>query len=446
MPAVFRFAPSPTGHLHAGNARMALVNWLFARHLGGRFLLRMDDTDAERSQAEYAEAIEADLAWLGLGWDGVEHQSARMASYEDAFARLCAAGRLYACYETPDELERKRKRLLARRLPPLYDRAGLDLSTEDRAAFEAEGRTPHWRFKLDHAAIEWDDLVRGPQHFEGQNLSDPVIRRADGTFLYMLPSAIDDIDMAVTHVLRGEDHVANTALQIQMFAALGAKPPAFAHLPLMTDISGGGLSKRLGSLTLASLRDDGIEPLALMAYLAHLGTSDNIEPVADASALIAGFDITHFSRAAPKFDRKQLDGLNAAHLHGLGFDAVADRLADLGLDRADAAFWAAVRPNLMRLADAGLWHAVCFEATAPVIEDADVLEAAKSLLPPEPWDEGTWKAWTKAVGAETGQKGKGLFRPLRLALTGLDHGPELRALLPLIGRDRALKRLSGETA
>ena len=446
MTTIVRFAPSPTGLLHVGNARMALINWMFARHAGGRFVLRMDDTDAERSTAAFARAIETDLDWLGLDRDGIEHQSARMDAYEKAFEALHADGRIYACYETPDELERKRKRQLARRMPPIYDRAGLGLSDAEKQAFEAEGRTPHWRFRLDHTAIEWDDMVRGPQHFEGQNLGDPVIRRADGTFLYMLPSAVDDIDMAITHVLRGEDHVANTALQTQMFEALGADPPAFAHLPLMTDISGGGLSKRLGSLTVGSLRDDGIEPLALASYLAHVGTSDAIAPAPDMGALAAAFDITHFGRAAPKFDRRQLDGVNAAHLHGLDFDVVADRLRGLGLDQANAAFWEAVRPNLARLDDAANWHRVCFDAITPEIADADLLETALGLLPDEPWDGETWGQWTRAVGAAAGKKGKGLFMPLRLALTGLDHGPELRALLPLIGRTRAASRLSGQTS
>lgn len=445
MSAVLRFAPSPTGFLHVGNARMALINGLLATHLGGHFILRMDDTDAERSKAEYATAIERDLAWMGLSWDRVEHQSARLERYQATFDALVAAGRLYRCFETSDELDKKRKRQMARKKPPIYDRAGLSLSDDERVQFEAEGRKPHWRFKLNHAAIEWDDMVRGPQHFDGTNLSDPVLVREDGTFLYMLPSAVDDMDMAITHVVRGEDHVANTAIQIQLFEALGGTPPTFAHLPLMTDISGGGLSKRLGSLTLESLSDEGIEPLALASYLAHVGTSDAILPAPDLGALARDFDITHFGRAQPKFDRHQLDAVNAAYLHGLSFEAVAERLQEMGLAHADAALWEAVRPNLNRLSDVALWHGVCFGSITPVIEDADLTAAALSLLPPEPWDAETWKTWTGQVKDETGKKGKALFMPLRLALTGLDHGPELRALLPLIGRTRAHDRLLGKT-
>ncbi len=438
---VVRFAPSPTGMLHVGNARMALANWLYAQHKGGRFILRMDDTDADRSTAEFADAIEADMKWLGLEWDVLERQSTRMARYAAAFHRLRDAGRMYACYETPDELDYKRKRQLARGQPPIYDRAGLDLNDAQIKAFEDEGRAPHWRFRLDHEAIEWHDLVRGPVHFEGQNLSDPVLVRGNGTYLYMLPSAVDDIDLGITDVIRGEDHVANTAVQMQLFSALGATPPTFAHVPLLTDIGGKGLSKRLGSLTVASLRDGGMEAMALNSYLAHVGTSDAIEVRESLKDLAADFDIQHTGRGTPKFDPDQLKALNAAALHGLSFDDAKPRLS--GLDNVDEIFWAAVRPNLERFDDVSLWHKVCFGDVHPVIEDKDFIAAAAGLLPSEPWDETTWKAWTDAVKDATGAKGKALFLPLRLALTGLDHGPELKALLPIIGRKRASGRLNG---
>ncbi len=441
---IVRFAPSPTGHLHVGNVRMALVNWLHARSKDGQFILRLDDTDQERSTQEFAGSIQSDLEWLGLTWDRLERQSARMERYEETLESLKETGRVYACYETPEELEFRRKRLLSKGKPPIYDRSGLELSDEKREQYEAEGRKPHWRFKLDHADIDFDDLVRGPVHFHGSNLSDPVLVRGDGTYLYMLPSTVDDIDMAITDVIRGEDHVANTAVQIQIFEALGSAPPTFAHTPLLTDIGGKGLSKRLGSMTVASLKEDGVEAMALNSYLAHIGTSDAIEPRASLADLASDFDIGHTGRGTPKFDPDHLKVLNAALLHKTFFEDASPRLFALGLERADASFWEAVRPNLERFDDAGQWHEVCFGDIDPVIEDADFATAAADLLPVEPWDETTWKKWTGLVKDETGRKGKELFKPLRLALTGLDHGPELKALLPLIGRTRVLQRLSGE--
>jgi glutamyl-tRNA synthetase len=438
---IVRFAPSPTGHLHVGNARMALVNWLQARAKGGQFILRLDDTDGERSTTEFATSIENDLKWLGLEWDRLERQSARMERYRDALETLKSAACVYACYETPEELDYKRKRLMARGKPPIYDRSALQLSDQERSKYEAEGRQPHWRFKLDHGDINFDDLVRGAVHFLGSNLSDPVLVRGDGTYLYMLPSTVDDIDMAVTDVIRGEDHVANTAVQIQIFEALGAEPPTFAHTPLLTDIGGKGLSKRLGSMTVASLREDGVEAMALNSYLAHIGTSDSIEPRISLAALAADFDIGHTGRGTPKFDPEQLKMLNAALLHKMPYEDAYGRMIALGLERADATFWAAARANLERFDDVTLWHSVCFGDIEPVINDPDFTAKAAELLQPEPWDETTWKNWTGAIKEATGRKGKELFLPLRLALTGLDHGPELKILLPLIGRARVLERL-----
>jgi glutamyl-tRNA synthetase len=436
-----RFAPSPTGRLHVGNARVALINWLYARQNGGAFLLRMDDTDEERSTAEFAEAIERDLTWLGLAWDAFARQSERTERYDLAAQSLKASGRLYPCYETADELSLKRKAQLSAGRPPLYDRAALNLSEEKRRAYEAEGRRPHWRFKLEHAAIDWDDLVRGPQHFEGDKLSDPVLIREDGRPLYTLSSVVDDAELGVTHVLRGEDHVANTAVQVQLFEALGAEVPTFGHLPLLTDAEGKGLSKRLGSLSLEALRAEGVEPMTLNAYLAALGTSEHAEPALDLAELVARFDLSRYGRAAPKFDPADLDHLNARLLHILPFEAVSARLPAL-----DEETWEAIRPNLVKLDEAEGWLAICRKTLTPVIEEPDYTAEAAKLLPPEPWDEGTWGAWTGELKAATGRKGKQLFLPLRLALTGLPHGPELKALLPLIGRERAEKRLRGETA
>ncbi|HLO77063.1 MAG TPA: glutamate--tRNA ligase [Magnetospirillum sp.] len=441
-----RFAPSPTGLLHVGNARVALINWLFAKAHGGYFLLRYDDTDLERSKLEYVNAIAEDLSWLGLAWDKKAFQSQRLESYAAAAEKLKADGRLYACYETQEELEYKRKRLLSRKLPPVYDRAGLRLTDEQRRTFEAEGRKPHWRFKLEQRAVQWEDLVRGSSHVDCASLSDPVLIRADGSFLYTLPSVVDDIDFAVSHIIRGEDHVTNSAPQIQLFEALGAQPPVFAHLPLLTDISGAGLSKRLGSQSLRDWREQGVEAMALSSLLAKLGTSDAIEARVSLDQLVDDFDITHFSRATPKFDPAELGHLNARLLHALPFDAVRPRLEALGIGDASPELWEVVRGNLAALAEIGQWVQVVSGAVTPVIEDAAFTAAAAGLLPPEPWDQTTWSALTNAVKAATGRKGRELFHPLRLALTGRENGPELKNLLPLIGRDKAEKRLRGETA
>jgi glutamyl-tRNA synthetase len=447
MSLTVRFAPSPTGLLHVGNIRLALVNWLVARRVGGTVLLRLDDTDEERSTAAFAAGIERDLTWLGLTWDRQVRQSDRLALYTEAADRLKASGRLYPCYETAEELGLKRKSLLARGLPPLYDRAGLKLSEAERVRWEAEGRRPHWRFKLDHQGVNWFDLVRGHVHFEGADLSDPVLIREDNRPLYTLSSVVDDIDFGITHVIRGEDHVANTAVQIQLWQALGGPVPTFAHLPLLTDASGQGLSKRLGSLSIASLRDeDGIEPMALLSLLSRLGTSNAIEPCATLEALVESFGLEQVSRATPRFDPEELVRLNARLLHLASFAAVADRLVALGLEGVDERFWLAVRPNLTRLADAVSWWQVSHALLTPTITNLPFTQWAARVLPLEPWDETTWGVWVERIKAETGVKGKALFMPLRLALTGADHGPELKSLLPLIGRTRAEARLNGLVA
>jgi len=447
MTVAVRFAPSPTGYLHIGNLRTALVNWLFARQQGGTFLFRLDDTDEERSKAEYAAAIEADLTWMGLNWDGFARESDRYARYAEAAARLKASGRLYPCYETAEELSLKRKALLNQHKPPIYDRAALRLTDEDRARLEAQGRAPHWRFKLDHADIDWNDLVQGPKHFHGRDLSDPVLIREDGRPLYTLTSVVDDIDFAITHIVRGEDHVTNTAVQIQLFQALGGTVPTFAHLPLIAGSEGEGLSKRLGSLSIRSMRDEeGIEAMALASYLAKLGTSDAISAQNSLNELAAEFDFAKFARSTPKFDPDELLRLNAQVLHHMPFETAAPRLEALGLSGVDPIFWDAVRPNLSRLDEAHDWWAVAHAPIVPVIDDPAFAAQAAALLPEEPWGPETWGRWTDAVKAASGAKGKALFLPLRRALTARDHGPELKSLLPLIGRARALARLSGQTA
>ncbi len=436
---VTRFAPSPTGRLHVGNIRTALHNWMYAKGNGGRFLLRIDDTDAERSEERFVDAIRADLAWLGMEPDGEVRQSARFALYESRFAELVAAGRIYPAYETAQELDLKRKVLLGRGLPPVYDRAALRLSEAERAALEGQGIRPHWRFKLDHdAPIRWDDAVRGPQSFDPATMSDPVIRRADGSWLYMLPSAIDDIDMGMTQVVRGEDHVSNTALQLQMFDAMGATPPGFAHAALLTGAEG-KLSKRLGSLGVDHFREVGLEAQSVRALLARIGTSDPVEPVAEMAPLIATFDFARFGRAPARFDEAELAQLNARIVHQLPFDAVADRLpAGMG-----AAEWDAVRPNLSTVGEAADWWGVIEGPVDAEIagEDRAYLAEAAAAAAAIDWTGDPWHALTDRLKGTSGRKGKALFLPLRLALTGRAHGPDMGQLLPLIGQARAVARL-----
>ena len=439
MTVTTRFAPSPTGRLHVGNIRTALHNWLWARKQGGRFLLRIDDTDQARSEEAFVTAIREDLAWLGLDVDGEQRQSARFGAYEAALERLRAAGRVYPAWETAQELELKRKIQLGRGKPPVYDRAALALTDADRAGFEAEGRRPHWRFKLDHEApIEWTDLIRGPQHLDPALLSDPVVRREDGTWLYMLPSVVDDAEMGVTHVVRGEDHVTNTGLQLQMFAALGAPAPAFAHEALLTG-SEGKLAKRLGSTGVEAMREAGIEPEALIAKLARIGTSLPVEPIADRAPLIAGFDFASFGRAPARFDLAELEGLNARIVHQLPFARVRDRLP-AGMAEAD---WDAIRPNLKSVAEAGQWWEILHghvEQTAAA-EDREFLAAAAEAAESLDWAESPWPQLVARLKEVTGRAGKPLFHPLRRALTGRDSGPEMAALLPLIGRGESIARL-----
>lgn len=433
-----RFAPSPTGQLHVGNIRTALHNWMLARKSGGAFILRIDDTDAERSREEYVEAIRADLAWLGIEADQEYRQSQRKDLYEAAFTRLRDVGRIYPAYETSQELEIKRKILLSRGQPPIYDRGALNLTEEQRAAKEAEGVVPHWRFKLDHdEKIAWDDGVRGPQKFDAAQLSDPVIRRADGSWLYMLPSTVDDVDMGVIQVLRGEDHVSNTAVQIQMFTAMGAAPPAFAHEALLVGKEG-KLSKRLGSLGCDAFRARGIEPEAIIALLARLGTSLPVEPIADRAKLLETFDLSTFGRAPAKFDDADLDRINTAIVHAMPYDAVKHRLPE-GMDEAG---WHAVQPNIATLSDVGeWWRLVTGPIAQPEFLDDDrayLAQAAEALT----WGDDPWGALTSTLKEATGRKGKGLFLPLRQALTGMDHGPDMGELLPLIGEDQARARLA----
>jgi glutamyl-tRNA synthetase len=444
MTVKVRFAPSPTGRLHVGNIRAALLNWLFAHRHGGAFVLRIDDTDLARSTREYEQGIEADLTWLSLLWDERHNQSARFDRYEAAAATLRAQGRLYPAYETQEELDRRRKVQLSRGLPPIYDRAALKLTDEDRAKLEAEGRKPHWRFRLDGKRVAWTDGVRGPTEVDTASLSDPVLIREDGAYLYTLPSVVDDVEMAITHVIRGEDHATNTGVQIEIFEALGAKVPEFAHYSLLVGADGEALSKRLGSMSIQDLRAQGYEPLAVASHVAKLGSSDPLEAAASLAELASGFDLGKFGRAPARYDPADLARLNAGVLHAMGYEAAGPRLADLGCDLGEG-FWTAIRPNLGKFEEAKDWAAVVSGPVTPLVDDPAFAAAAAALLP-ESLDETSWSAWTGAIKEATGAKGKALFLPLRRALTGRDHGPEMGALLPLIGRQKVLGRLKGEPA
>ncbi|MBP0439748.1 glutamate--tRNA ligase [Tianweitania sediminis] len=455
MTTTVRFAPSPTGMIHIGNARTALFNWLFALKSGGQFIQRFDDTDVARSKQEYADAILEDLHWLGIRPTLVDYQSRRFAIYDAAVGRLKDSGLLYACYETPEELELRRKIRLSRKLPPVYGREALKLSSADISALEAEGRRPHWRFLLPNyetdpfatqrTEVRWEDVVRGPQTVDLASMSDPVLVREDGSYLYTLPSVVDDIDLGITHVIRGDDHVTNTGAQIALFKALGATPPAFGHHNLLTTSTGEGLSKRTGALSIAGLREAGIEPMAVASLAVLIGTSESVEPVPTMEALADKFDPAATSKSAAKFDPAEVGVLNRALIHQMPFDSVEVRLRDLGIVGGDApAFWAVVRGNLERVADAGLWWRILRDgpddADALSEEDRAFVAEAFDLLPAEPWDGSTWKQWTQAVKDATGRKGKMLFMPLRVALTGRFSGPELADLLPLLGRARTLAR------
>ena len=433
-----RFAPSPTGRIHIGNARTAILNWLFAQKTGGQFMLRYDDTDTARSTEEYAKGIAVDIDWLGIRPSRVEWQSKRFARYDAVADELRERGLLYPCYETADELNRRRKRQQARGLPPIYDRAALKLSEDELQGYLAQGRKPHWRFKLAHKMVEWNDLIRGPVHIDSSTLSDPVLIREDGTYLYTFCSVVDDVDFAITHVIRGEDHVVNTAVQIEITAAIGGMIPTYAHHSLLTGADGKGLSKRLGSLSISQMREDGLESMAVVSHTALLGTSDNIHPCTEYKELIDGFDLAKLSRAPARFDEADLLALNAKLLHMTPYAAVKDRLPE-----PSEAFWLAVRGNITKLSETEFWDDVIQQDLKidPAPEDADFLQTARSLVPPEPWDGTTWKTWTEAIKSATGRKGKPFFMPLRMALTDLDHGPEQAALLPLIGRQRVLDRL-----
>ena len=434
-----RFAPSPTGWIHIGNVRTALFNYLWTKKMGGTMLLRIDDTDVARSKKEYEEGIYDALNWLGIKWDEEARQSLRVKRYDEVVERLKSEGRIYACYDTPEELEFKRKRLMSKGLPPIYDRQALKYTPEDIERFREEGRKPHYRFKLIDSEIMWEDAVRGVCKYDATKLSDPIIIREDGSYLYHLPSVIDDVDYQITHIVRGEDHVTNTAAQIQMFEAVGGKVPCFAHLPLLTGKEG-KLSKRLGSLGIRELREDGVEAMSICSYLAKLGTSEDIRPFYCLEELAETLDFNKIGRSQPKFDDEDLKKFNTKLIHTLPYENLRD---SFGVSKD---FWENVKCNLEIAKDVLLWDSICNKEIEPILEDKNFTIEASELLPKEDFNENTFGIWMNDVKAKTGKKGKELFHPIRMALTGLANGPELKTLLPLIGYDKAYKRLRGEKA
>jgi glutamyl-tRNA synthetase len=438
-----RFAPSPTGWLHVGNVRTALVNWLFARQQSGTFVLRIDDTDQERSRPEYEDGIREDLSWLGLAWDEEARQSANMGQYEAAKEKLIAAGRLYACYETGEELDIKRKMLISRGKPPVYDRSSLNLSEAEKAAFEAEGRTPHYRFLLEDKDVVWHDLIRGEVRFTGQFASDPVLIREDGVPLFTFATCVDDGEMGITHILRGEDHVSNSAVQVQIFEALGYAVPQLGHMALLT-VKDGKLSKREGGAAIRDLREKGIAPIAVNSYLAKIGTSDAIELASDEQSLVDSFATSKFGRSAATYEEEELLRLNTKWLHQAAYDEVKFWLRENDMD-VTPEFWEQIRPNLSLLSDAKSWWEVIETPVTPVIEEPDYCTQAASLLP-EAWGADAWPVFVERVKEATGRKGKPLFMPLRLALTARADGPEMPVVFHLLGREKVRRRLLGEVA
>lgn len=443
MSCKLRFAPSPTGYMHLGNIRTALISWLYARAHQGEFVLRLDDTDLERSREEYAQAILEDMAWLGLDYDHFFKQSDRLARYAEVAEELKATGRLYPCYETSEELELQRKIQLSSNRPPIYNRAALQLTEAEKAAYAAEGRKPHWRFKLESGVVEWNDLVRGVVHYEGQHLSDPVLIREDGSPVYTLASVVDDLDTGITHILRGEDHVTNTVVQIQLIEAISGQPNTiqFGHTALVSGGQGEGLSKREGSQSIRQLRFEGMEAMTINSLLARLGTSDAIEPSIDLKGLVETFDINKFGRSSPKLAQEELWQMNAKILHLIPYDIIAKELKVLGLPEITPAFWSTIQGNCEKLQDVKTWWDICYGHIANAVEEVEFIDVALNLLPEEPWDENTFSEWAHLLKEETGLKGKALFMPLRLALTGHEHGPELKDLILLMGRLKVVERL-----
>ena len=438
-----RFAPSPTGYLHIGNFRTALVNFLFARKKNGHFMLRIDDTDHERSTLQFEKSIKDDLSWMSLNWDSIEKQSSRIKRYDEILQILLDKKRAYPCFETAEELSLKRKVQLSSGKPPVYDRSALKLSDSDIASLKTQGKKPHFRFLLDHSQVNWNDLVKGESKYHMSSLSDPVILREDGRVIYTLASVVDDIDFEITHILRGEDHMTNSAAQIQLFEALGSKAPELGHLSLLTDISGSGLSKRLGSLSLQDLKSEGFQPMAISSLLSKVGTSDPVEIKKDIQKIIIDFDINKFGRSKPKFDKNELSNLNSKIFQLMDYEELSEDLNKINSDMT-IELWNLIKGNINTLKDVNEWFNVCYGKIIPIIENKTLIDLALNLIPKTDFDENTWTIWTKALSKESGKKGKDLFMPMRLCLTGQNKGPEMAELIRIMGRDRVISRLSNK--
>ena len=438
-----RFAPSPTGYLHIGNFRTALINFLFAKNKNGHFMLRIDDTDDERSLKKYEDAIKEDLSWVGINWDSLEKQSSRLSYYDQALQKLLDKKRAYPCFETAEELSLKRKKQLSSGKPPIYDRSALNLSDSDIADFKAKGRSPHYRFLLDHKDVNWNDLVKGASQYNMSNLSDPVIIREDGRVIYTLASVVDDIDFEVTDILRGEDHMTNSAAQIQLFEALESSPPNLGHLSLLTDISGAGLSKRMGSISLRDLKDEGFQPMAISSLLSKVGSSDAIEIFRDINQIISDFDISKFGKSKPKFDKNELRGLNSKFFKMLDFSDISNQLKKFNF-KISSDFWELVKGNIENLEELELWWNIIYGNIEPKYNDENFLNTALETLPEGNFDKNTWTNWTSILMEETGRKGKELYNPLRMCLTGQNKGPEMATLVFLMGKEKVLERLTNK--
>ncbi len=436
MTVITRFAPSPTGFLHVGNIRTCLINWLFARANNGKFILRIDDTDRERSKQEYVDGIMQDMEWLGLTWDEIHYQSKRLDLHEAAKKKYISSGRLYPCDESAEELEVKKKTLLSRNLPPIYDRSALKLTDEQKAQM----KNPHYRFFVNEKQIDWEDGIRGHMHFDPKNISDPILIRGDGSMTYAIASVVDDIDLKITNIIRGEDHISNSAVHIQMFEALGATPPSFAHLSLLKTKEG-EISKRLGGFDIASLREAGIHPLAILSFLAKLGSSDPLEYRLSHEELIKEFSLKKYGKAPANYDLVELQRINSKLIHHMPFEMAKPHFTN---SKIDEKFWSSVKLNLTTIKEVDTWWKICNEEFTPVITDAEFTKTASTLLPTGNWDNETWNTWVQAVKSATGKSGKDLFMPIRLALTGMDNGPELKSLLPILGREKVIARLGGK--
>jgi glutamyl-tRNA synthetase len=441
-----RFAPSPTGLLHVGNVRTALINWLFTKKNGGSFTLRIDDTDLVRSTKEFTECIKQDLSWLKLDWDDLIFQSNRFERYTEIKNLLIKQGKLYPCYETPEELDIKRKLQLGQGKPPIYDRSALKLSDKQKEQLESSGKKPHYRFLLENRKISWQDLVRDEVTFAENSMSDPILIREDGSWTYMLCSVIDDIDLNITHIIRGEDHISNTAVQIQIFEILGARLPTFAHLARITSKEA-KISKRVGGFDIQNLREEkGIEAMTINNFLATIGTSDPVSHFSEIEDIIEHFELSKFHKSPTNYDEDDLIRINHKILADSSFAEISPRLKQMNLNKIDKNFWLIVRKNLNTLNEIILWNNICFDKVIPIIDDKGFLNACAQCLPTDNWDETIWEKWMHNIISVTNKKGKELFLPIRFALTGIDHGPELKSMIYLLGKEKILKRLNGETA